>query len=104
VDFYHGVIGFDVMGVARSFRMAFVSAGGYHHHLGLNTWQGEGAPPPPQDALGLREFSILLPNKTELERVASRVQKAGVPTEQTEAGILVRDPSQNGVILTSHAD
>ena len=47
VDFYHGIIGFDVMGVAKAFRMAFVSAGGYHHHLGLNTWQGEGAPPPP---------------------------------------------------------
>ena len=43
VDFYHGIIGFDVMGVAKAFRMAFVSAGGYHHHLGLNTWQGEGA-------------------------------------------------------------
>ena len=42
VDFYHGVIGFDVMGVAKAFRMAFVSAGGYHHHIGLNTWQGEG--------------------------------------------------------------
>jgi catechol 2,3-dioxygenase len=46
VNFYHGMIGFDLMGAARSFRMAFVSAGGYHHHVGLNTWQGEGAPPP----------------------------------------------------------
>ncbi len=44
VDFYHGIIGFDIMGVAKAFRMGFVSAGGYHHHLGLNTWQGEGAP------------------------------------------------------------
>ena len=44
VDFYHGILGFDVMGVAKAFRMAFVSAGGYHHHIGLNTWQGEGAP------------------------------------------------------------
>ncbi len=104
VDFYHGVIGFDVMGVARSFRMAFVSAGGYHHHLGLNTWQGEGAPPPPQNALGLREFSILLPDKTGLDRVVVRVQKAGILMEKTEAGILVRDPSQNGLILTSRSD
>ena len=46
VEFYHGVIGFDVMGIAPAFRAAFVSAGGYHHHIGLNTWQGEGAPPP----------------------------------------------------------
>ena len=44
VDFYHGLLGFDVMGLAKSFGMAFVSAGGYHHHIGLNTWQGEGAP------------------------------------------------------------
>src|SRR5512133_1184788 len=58
VDFYHGLLGFDVMGVAKAFRMAFVSAGGYHHHIGLNTWQGEGAPPPPTNALGLRHFKV----------------------------------------------
>ncbi len=104
VDFYHGVIGFDVMGVARSFRMAFVSAGGYHHHLGLNTWQGEGAPPPPENALGLRAFSVVLPDKYELENVVARVKKAGFQTEQTEDGTLVRDPSMNGVILTSRSD
>jgi catechol 2,3-dioxygenase len=103
VDFYHDMIGFDVMGVVRSFRMAFVSAGGYHHHLGLNTWQGEGAPPPPADALGLRAFSVVLPNKAELEKVVVRVKQAGLAINQTEAGILVRDPSQNGVILTSRS-
>jgi catechol-2,3-dioxygenase len=54
VGFYHGVLGFDLQGAARAFRMAFVSAGGYHHHIGLNTWQGEGAPPAPADALGMR--------------------------------------------------
>ena len=101
VDFYHGVIGFDVMGVARVFRMAFVSAGGYHHHLGLNTWQGEGAPPPPAGALGLQAFSIVVPDKAELERVVARVKGAGVAMEQTEAGMLVHDPSHNGVILTT---
>ena len=104
VDFYHGVIGFDIMGVAKPFRMAFVSAGGYHHHIGLNTWQGEGAPPPPANALGLEAFSVLLPNKAELERVLARVKQAGVATEQNEAGTLVHDPSQNGVILTSRPD
>ena len=104
VDFYHGVIGFDLIGVARSFRMAFVSAGGYHHHLGLNTWQGEGAPPPPADALGLQAFSVVLPDKVELERVVARVREAAVVMEQTEAGILIHDPSQNGVLLTSRFD
>ncbi len=104
VDFYHGVIGFDVMGVARAFRMGFVSAGGYHHHVGLNTWQGEGAPPPAPGSLGLRYFSVVLPDQAELERVLERVREAGVPSEQVEAGGLLRDPSQNGVVLSARAD
>jgi catechol 2,3-dioxygenase len=101
VNFYHGLIGFDLMGAAKSFRMAFVSAGGYHHHVGLNSWQGEGAPPPPVDALGLRHFQVLLPNQAELERVVSRVQQAGVTMQQMDEGNLVRDPSQNGVLLSA---
>jgi catechol 2,3-dioxygenase len=100
VDFYHGVIGFDVMGIASAFRMAFVSAGGYHHHIGLNTWQGEGAPPPPADALGLRHFAVELPDQTALDEVTARGEKAGIPASQTEEGLLLYDPSQNGVILT----
>ncbi len=101
VDFYHGVLGFDVMGIAQSFRMAFVSAGGYHHHIGLNTWQGEGAPAPAPDSLGLRYFSVVLPERGELERVLQRVREAGLPIQETDAGALVRDPSQNGVLLTA---
>ncbi len=99
VDFYHGVLGFDVMGVAKSFRMAFVSAGGYHHHIGLNTWQGEGAPPPPADAAGLRHFTVELPDPNALEEVLRRVDQAGIPANQTEEGLLLYDPSQNGLIL-----
>ncbi|HZM24360.1 MAG TPA: hypothetical protein VFC02_21625, partial [Anaerolineales bacterium] len=90
---------FDVMGVAKPFRMAFVSAGGYHHHVGLNTWQGEGAPPPPADALGLRHFTVELPNQTALDEVIARVEKAQIPANQTEDGLLIYDPSQNGVVL-----
>lgn len=104
VDFYHGVLGFDVMGNARNMRAAFVSAGGYHHHIGLNTWQGEGAPPPPQDALGLRHFKIELPNQAALDEVISRVDKAGIHANQTEDGLLLYDPSQNGVLLAKIAD
>lgn len=100
VEFYHGVIGFDVMGVARAFRMAFVSAGGYHHHIGLNTWQGEGAPPPPADALGLRHFAVELPDEKTLDEIMARVEKAGLTANQTEDGRLLYDPSQNGVLLT----
>ncbi len=104
VDFYHGVIGFDVMGTARFFGAAFVSAGGYHHHIGLNTWQGEGAPPPPAGAVGLRYFSVELPNQTALDAVLERVQQAGILTEQISAGTLLRDPSKNAVVLTTRSE
>jgi catechol 2,3-dioxygenase len=100
VDFYHGVIGFDLMGIAPAFQAAFVSAGGYHHHVGLNTWQGEGAPPPPLDALGLRYFTVKLPDQQALNEVIARIDAAGIPTNQTPEGLFVSDPSQNGVLLT----
>lgn len=100
IDFYHGVIGFDVMGVAKAFRMGFVSAGGYHHHLGLNTWQGEGAPPPPADAAGLRYFTVELPNQEALDQVIARIDAANIPSNQTEDGLLIQDPSQNNVMLS----
>lgn len=100
VRFYHDLLGFDNMGLSPRMGAAFVSAGGYHHHIGLNTWVGEGAPPPPPDALGLRYFAVVLPNRVALERAADRVTAAGLPAETTPEGLLVRDPSQNGVVLT----
>jgi catechol 2,3-dioxygenase len=100
VDFYHGVLGFDIMGVAKEFQMGFVSAGGYHHHIGLNTWQGAGAPPPPDDAVGMRYFTIELPDQKEYDEFVARVDEAGIPSNETEAGLLLHDPSQNGIILT----
>jgi catechol 2,3-dioxygenase len=100
VDFYHGILGFDLMGMSESFRAAFVSAGGYHHHLGLNTWQGEGAPPPPPDAVGLRYFTVLLPDQAALDQVVQRVDAAGIPSNQTADGLFLHDPSQNGLVLT----
>jgi catechol 2,3-dioxygenase len=101
VAFYHGVIGFDVMGHSQKFQAAFVSAGGYHHHLGLNAWQGEGAPPPPADAAGLRYFIIRLPNQTNLNQVLERLRQNGNTIEDHPHGWLVRDPSQNGVVLAT---
>ena len=100
VDFYHGVIGFDIMGLAPAFQAAFVSAGGYHHHVGLNTWQGEGAPPPPIDALGLRYFTVELPDRKALDEVIARIDTADIPTNHIPEGLLVYDPSQNGIMLT----
>ncbi len=99
MHFYHDLLGFDNMGLTRSFRMGMVSAGRYHHHIGFNTWVGEGAPPPPPDALGMRYFSFVLPNEIELERVLERIRQEGIPIEQTEIGVMLRDPSQNKIVL-----
>ena len=99
VKFYTEVVGFGDMGFAPSFMMGMVSVAGYHHHIGLNSWMGEGAPPPPAGSRGLRHFSILLPDAAELDRAVSRLNRAGVPTEMVESGVLFRDPSQNGVLL-----
>ena len=99
--FYCDLLGFEVQGMSAAMGASFVSAGGYHHHLGLNTWVGEGAPPPPPDALGLRHFEIVLPDQAELTRLAERVRAANLVPEDTEAGVLIRDPSRNGVLLAS---
>jgi catechol 2,3-dioxygenase len=97
--FYEKVLGLDTMVVIPG-SAAFLSAGGYHHHLGINTWNGVGAPPPPPDAVGLRYFTVQLPNEEEQAGLVARVEKAGVPLETREDGLLVRDPSQNGLVFT----
>ena len=102
-DFYHGLLGFDV--TQRSYPGAlFVSAGGYHHHIGLNVWAGEGAPPPPPNAVGLKSYTIVIPDGVAWQSVLERLQNAGVPVEglHSEHGFikaLVKDPSQNGIEL-----
>src|SRR3990170_2825888 len=97
--FYHDLLGFDDMGIAPTFRMGMVSAGGYHHHIGFNTWLGEGAPPPPANSLGMRHFTFVLPDKPALEQVREQVEGAGIVLERAEDGFLMRDPSQNALIL-----
>ncbi len=100
VDFYHGLLGFDVMGQSNAFQAAFVSAGGYHHHIGLNSWQGIGAPPPPADATGMQFFTAKLPDSHALAQVSDRLAAADVSMSQTEDGLFLQDPSKNGVLLT----
>lgn len=97
--FYHELLGFDDMGVGRGFRMGMVSAGGYHHHIGYNTWQGEGAPPPPQEALGLKHIAFLLPTPESWASFLARVDAAEIPFNQTDEGILLADPSQNAILF-----
>lgn len=100
MHFYRDVLGFDDQGLMRQFRMGMVSAGGYHHHIGFNTWQGEGAPPPPPDAVGLRWFTIHLPDTAALDWVINRLRAADWPLAEEDNGLLVRDPAQNGMVLT----
>jgi len=96
--FYVGVLGFELMQRYGPSAL-FVSAGGYHHHIGLNTWAGVGAPPPPPGAIGLRHFLVRLPTTAAVEAVAARARTAGAPTEIVEGGILVRDPAGNAMKL-----
>jgi catechol 2,3-dioxygenase len=97
--FYTGVMGFELMQRYGS-SASFVSAGGYHHHIGLNTWAGVGAPPPPSGAIGLQHFVIQMPNERELRRVADRLSKAGVEISENETGFKFRDPSSNAIVLS----
>jgi catechol 2,3-dioxygenase len=96
--FYHGLLGFDV--VVRSYPGAlFVSAGGYHHHLGLNTWNSRGGAPPPPGSVGLRSYDVVLPDQAALDRVLERLRGAGTELRDDAHGVLVRDPSGNGLVL-----
>jgi catechol 2,3-dioxygenase len=96
--FYVGVLGFEL---TQRFGPGaiFVAAGGYHHHLGLNTWESAGAPPPPSGAIGLRDFAVQLPHAAAVADVAGRARAAGVPIEAGEDWILVRDPAGNALKL-----
>jgi catechol 2,3-dioxygenase len=100
--FYSGALGFDV--TVRGYPGAlFVSAGGYHHHLGLNTWAGEGAPPPPKGSQGLRQFEIRLPGPDQLDAEEDRLREAGFePTREGEE-VRLADPSGNEVVLSASA-
>lgn len=99
--FYHDLLGFEIQGQSAAVGVSFVSAGGYHHHIGLNTWLGQSAPPAADGALGLRYFQVVLPDGSELKRLTDRLEQANLSVERNEDGVLVRDPSGNGVLLTA---
>jgi catechol 2,3-dioxygenase len=101
--FYRDLLGFEVT-VEDYPGALFLSVGGYHHHIGLNTWAGEGAPTPPRESRGLRWFEVVLPDAGELERVAERLREAGVEVETAADGVHVADPSGNGVLLRTRAE
>ena len=98
--FYMGVLGFEKTLDMRG-QAVFVSAGGYHHHVGFNIWKGRGIPPQPRGAAGLKYYVVRLPDQAEHDHVLGRVRAAGLPLEESEAGPLVRDPDGMGVVLAA---
>lgn len=101
--FYEGVLGFSVtQKLGKS--AAFLSAGGYHHHIGLNTWESKGGTPPPEGTTGLYHTAILYPDRAALATALRRLMEAGYPLEGAadhgvSEAIYLRDPDGNGVEL-----
>jgi catechol 2,3-dioxygenase len=103
LKFYRDALGFEVTQRQGS-SVVFLSAGGYHHHIGLNTWAGEGASPPPPGRTGLYHVAILYPNRRELARAFKRLFDTGVCIEGASdhgvsEAIYLRDPDGNGIEL-----
>jgi len=103
LGFYRDVLGFEV--TQRYGRGAvFLSAGGYHHHIGLNTWESAGGPPPPPGSTGLFHTAILYPTRAELADALRRVLAAGISLDGASdhgvsEALYLRDPDENGVEL-----
>ncbi len=105
--FYHDVLGFDVIAYGPDFGLpgaAFLAAGGYHHHIGLNTWTSEGGEPPPEGHTGLYHFALVYPERRELGRAVRRLLDHGHPFDGAEdhgatVSVYLRDPDGNGVEL-----
>jgi len=98
--FYVELLGLDLMQRFGG-QAAFVAAGGYHHHLGLNTWAGVGAPPPPPDAARLLDFELILPDAGALAATVARLEQVAIPVTPDGAGWKLADPSANQVVLRS---
>ncbi len=97
--FYTGALGLDLMQHYGG-SAAFLSAGGYHHHVGVNTWAGVGAPPPPPGATGLEALTVILPTAEDVTQAAAHLAGSGNPVAERPEGVLVHDPSQNAILLT----
>jgi catechol 2,3-dioxygenase len=100
--FYVGLLGFELTQRYGPSAL-FVAAGGYHHHIGLNTWAGVGAPPPPPGAIGLKHFVVALPTAAALAAAAERLRAAGVESQAIEGGLLIHDPAKNAILLKGQA-
>jgi len=95
--FYHDVLGFDIVATMPS--ALFVSAGGYHHHIGMNIWHSRNAPPAPAGTAGLRFFTLEIPSEEARAAIVVRLDAAGIPSAQTPDAVIVQDPWQNTLVL-----
>jgi catechol 2,3-dioxygenase len=102
VAFYRDALGFALMARLGDWA-AFLSAGGYHHHIGANTWESAGAPAAPNGTATLRRATVVLPDPIARDRVAQQAARAGARLEllDDDDGVLVRDPSGNPVALVA---
>jgi catechol 2,3-dioxygenase len=103
LDFYCGVLGFELT-QRMSSGAAFISAGGYHHHIGLNTWESQGGSPPPPRTTGLYHLAILYPTRRDLADALRRLIEARIPLDGASdhgvsEALYLRDPDENGVEL-----
>ncbi len=103
LDFYCGILGFDLVQTYGE-QAAFISAGGYHHHLGLNTWESKGGSPPPKGTTGLYHTAILYPERKDLANALKRLidnkwTLEGASDHGVSEALYLRDPDQNGVEL-----
>jgi catechol 2,3-dioxygenase len=101
--FYVGVLGFEEQARIGD-QAAFISAGGYHHHIGLNTWESKGCSPPPPGTTGLFHFAIRYPTRRALAEALQRLREAGIPLHGASdhgvsEAIYLADPDQNGIEL-----
>lgn len=101
IQFYSEVLGFEVM-TRMGKQAAFLSAGGYHHHIGLNTWESAGGSPPPEGSTGLYHFAILVPDRRELARVVRRLADHrwpldGAADHGVSEAVYLHDPDGNGI-------
>lgn len=101
INFYRDILGFQLMTKIEN-SAAFLSAGGYHHHIGLNTWESEGGSPPPEGTTGLYHFAILVPDRKALAKVMKRLMDNDWPVEGAadhgvSEAIYIRDPDDNGI-------
>ena len=98
VAFYRDGLGFGVMATLGR-QAAFLGAGGYHHHVGTNTWESAGAPPPPRGTAAMRHATVVLPNEAERDKLLERLERRGHALDAGTADPVVRDPSGNTLVL-----